>query len=61
MVKLAGVDEDAPKVIGALLEFPNTVDNRIIRLTGLQVIISCFHAIYVICNQKVFDINSRIW
>ncbi len=36
-IKLAGVDEDAPHVIGALFEFPNTVDNRVIRLVGLQV------------------------
>jgi hypothetical protein len=37
LLKLAGVDEDAPHVIGALFEFPNTVDNRVIRLVGLQV------------------------
>ena len=37
LIKLAGVDEDAPRVIGALFEFPNTVDNRIIRLVAIQV------------------------
>ena len=32
-----GVDEDAPHVTGALAEFPNTVDNRVIRFVALQV------------------------
>ena len=41
MIKLAGVDEDAPRVVGALLEFPNAVDNRVIRLVGFQVRRGC--------------------
>ena len=36
-LKLVGVDEGAPHVIGALAEFPSTVDNRVIRLVALQV------------------------
>lgn len=36
-LRLAGVDEDAPRVVGALFEFPNTVDNRVIRLVAVQV------------------------
>ena len=38
---LVGVDQDAPNVIGALLEFPNTVDGRVIRWTGFQVFVIC--------------------
>jgi hypothetical protein len=38
-VKMAGVDDDAPRVVGALFQFPNTVDNRVIRLTGGQVFV----------------------
>lgn len=34
---VAGVDDAAPVVSGALFNFPNTVENRIIRLVGLQV------------------------
>ncbi|PSC70111.1 C4-dicarboxylate ABC transporter [Micractinium conductrix] len=46
-IKLAGVDRDAPLVIGALFEFPNTVDGRVIRLVALQVFfISLFLAIF---------------
>ena len=37
LLKTIGVDEDATKVIGSLLEFPNTIDNRIIRALGFQV------------------------
>lgn len=46
-LKLAGVDEDAPRVIGALFEFPNTVDGRVIRLVAVQVFFtSLFLAIF---------------
>ena len=38
---LVGVDQDAPNVIGALFEFPNTVDGRVIRWTGFQVFVIC--------------------
>ena len=38
-LKMIGVDEDATPVTGALLEFPNTVDNRIIRVVGFQVFV----------------------
>ena len=36
LMRVAGVDEAAPRVVGALFEFPNTVDNRIIRLVATQ-------------------------
>lgn len=36
LLRQAAVDSDAPRVIGALLEFPNTVDGRIIRLVATQ-------------------------
>lgn len=38
-VKIAAADQDAPNIVGALFQFPNSVDNRIIRLTGLQVFV----------------------
>ncbi len=38
-IQTIGVDQDATKITGALLEFPNTVDGRIIRLVGFQVCI----------------------
>jgi tellurite resistance protein len=38
-LKLVGVDEDATKITGALLEFPNTVDGRVIRGVAFQVFI----------------------
>ncbi|KAL4537156.1 hypothetical protein Ndes2526B_g04932 [Nannochloris sp. 'desiccata'] len=38
-MKIVGVDEDSTKITGALLEFPNTVDGRVIRLVGFQVCI----------------------
>ena len=41
LVPLVGVDKEAPKVIGALFEFPNTVDGRVIRWTGVQVFVLC--------------------
>lgn len=37
--KQVGVDEIAPHVIGALFEFPNTVDMRVIRLVATQIFI----------------------
>ena len=36
-MRQTGVDRDAPHVVGALFEFPNTVDNRVIRLVATQV------------------------
>lgn len=36
-MKMIGVDKDATSITGSLLEFPNTVDNRVIRLVGFQV------------------------
>jgi tellurite resistance protein len=38
-MKTVGVDEDSTKITGALLEFPNTVDGRVIRLVAVQVFI----------------------
>jgi tellurite resistance protein TehA-like permease/glutaredoxin len=38
---LAGVDEGSPDIIGALFEFPNTVDGRVIRWVGCQVFVLC--------------------
>lgn len=38
-VKAAGVDVGATPIVGALLEFPNTVDGRVIRLVATQVFI----------------------
>lgn len=38
-IPLVGVDERAPRIIGALFEFPNTVDGRIIRLVAVQVFV----------------------
>lgn len=35
--RVVGVDEAAPKIIGSLFEFPNTVDGRVIRLVATQV------------------------
>lgn len=40
-VPLVGVDKEAPHVIGALFEFPNTVDGRVIRWTGFFVFVIC--------------------
>lgn len=37
--KTVGVDESAPNVLGALFEFPNTVDMRVIRLIATQVFV----------------------
>lgn len=38
-VKIAAADSDAPNIVGAFFQFPNTVDNRIIRLTAFQVFV----------------------
>jgi len=38
-MKIVGVDEDSTNITGALLEFPNTVDGRVIRLVAVQVFI----------------------
>jgi glutaredoxin len=35
----AGVDEGAPRVVGALLEFPNTVDGRVVRAGAAQAFV----------------------
>jgi len=37
--RVLGIDESAPHVIGAIFEFPNTVDIRVIRLVGFQVMV----------------------
>ena len=39
LANVVGVDVSAPSVTGALLEFPQTVDGRVIRWTGVQVFV----------------------
>jgi len=54
---LAGVDLSAPSVTGALLEFPQTVDGRVIRWTGVQVFVVCV----VIAAMSYLEYRSVKW
>lgn len=54
---LAGVDLSAPSVTGALLEFPQTVDGRVIRWTGVQV----FVVSVVIAAMSYLEYSSVKW
>lgn len=56
-VPLVGVDEGSPNVIGALFEFPNTVDGRVIRWTGFQVFVICV----VIAALSYKEIKQYKW
>ena len=52
-IPLVGVDERAPRIIGALFEFPNTVDGRVIRAVAVQVfVLSVLLAVFAYKEKK---------
>jgi len=57
LANLAGVDLSAPSVTGALFEFPQTVDGRVIRWTGVQV----FVVTVVIAAMSYLEYASVKW